>query len=267
MLAFDRYERQQWSGRASAYDQTLASLCSHPGPALIDAVEIAPGARVLDVGTGSGTVAGLARERGADVTAVDAEPSMVALARHRAPDLDVREGALPDLPFDDDSFDVAIANFVINHVGDPAAAIRGMRRVVHPGGRVAVTIWPYPPPPLQGLLAEALAAAGAPRPPIPRLDNDLDFPRTVDGLAGLLRGAGLTDVACTELTWHHRVDPENWWSGPASGIGAMGFVITSQTPEMIKAIKREYGRLIAPHITSDGLLSMPTAAVLGSGLA
>ena len=130
---------------------------------------------------------------------------MVEAVRRDVPAAVAGHAVLPDLPFADASFDAAVANFVLNHVGDPAAAIRELRRVVRPGGRVPLTIWPYPPPPAQRLWGEIFAAAGVERPPdLPTVAPDRDFARTGDGLSGLLRGAGLTDVGCRRLARTHR---------------------------------------------------------------
>ncbi|HEY1484537.1 MAG TPA: class I SAM-dependent methyltransferase, partial [Micromonosporaceae bacterium] len=138
-LEFDRHVRAQWAGKADLYERSFASLCAGAASSLLDAAEVTVGTKLLDVGTGPGTVAREAMRRRASVSAVDAERSMVEKTREHVPD--VRIGTLPDLPFLDGTFDAAVANFVINHVGDPAAAVRGMRRVVHTGGMVAVTIW------------------------------------------------------------------------------------------------------------------------------
>lgn len=55
------------------------------------------------------------------------------------------------------------------------------------------------------------------------------------------------------------------WSGPASGIGTVGFVVTSQPPRMVDKIKQEYERLSVRYLSADGLLALPTAALLASG--
>ncbi len=263
---FDEHERQQWAGSATAYQRSFASLCAAPADALLDAAEVTAGKRVLDVGTGPGTVAALALQRGAAVSAVDAEPSMVAVARDALPDIEVRHGILPDLPFPGQSFDAAVANFVINHVGDPAAAIAELRRVVRSGGRVAVTIWPYPQPPLQRLWARSST------PPahravfdVPSVAPDRDFARTHAGLNGLLRAAEVTAVGCTAIRWTHRVDPEDWWTGRPVGSPASAGSSAAQTEDMIVHLRRTYDRLAAAHLDQDGLLALPTAALVGSG--
>ncbi|NES30017.1 methyltransferase domain-containing protein [Micromonospora terminaliae] len=262
---FDAHERSRWAGRAEAYARSFGRLCAYPAEALLDAAGVRAGRRVIDVGTGPGTVAALALGRGAEVVAVDAEPSMLDAARRNAPGADVRAAALPDLPVPTGGFDAAVANFVLNHVGDPAAGVAELRRVVRPGGRVAVTVWPVPHPPLQGLWGTALAAAGVATPAdLPRLPPERDFPRTEAGFAGLLAAAGLADVRCVTLTWAHRADPEDWWAGPAAGISAIGLVLQRQPPAVRERVRREYDRLAAPYRQPDGSLALPTAALLAS---
>ena len=98
----------------SAYAASFAKSCAHPIPALLDAAGVAPGLRLLDVGTGCGSVAAAAAERGARVTAVDAQPDMVAWTAQAVPAADVQVAALPHLLYRDGTFDATVANFVLN---------------------------------------------------------------------------------------------------------------------------------------------------------
>jgi SAM-dependent methyltransferase len=263
--SFDDHERSRWTGRAAAYQRSFAALCAYPAELLLDAAGVEAGHRVLDAGTGPGTVAALASARGAAVVAVDAEPSMLDLARLRVPAAEVHRAILPDLPFADGRFHAAVANFVINHVGNPAAAVAELRRVVRHGGRIAITIWPFPQPPLQQLWTQIFEASGAQHPvAIPKLEANNDFRRTRDGLSTLLTGVGLTDVHCDTITWTHHTDPEDWWSGPANGIGALGLMMEHQPPNVVTRIRHEYERLTTAYRTDDGLLALPTAALLAS---
>ncbi|OKH99218.1 methyltransferase type 11 [Streptomyces sp. CB02923] len=270
---FDEAERRAWTGRAQAYERSFASLCAHPVPALLDAAGIHAGSRVLDVGTGSrvldvgtGTAARAAGERGASVTAVDADPGMTARAAAASPGVYVCVAGLPRLPFAADRFGAVIGNFVLNHVGRPGAALAELRRVARSGARIALTIWAAPPASGQALFGCAIRAAGVTRPAhLPTLAPEDDFPRTEEGFARLLRDAGLTDVRCSTLAWEHRASPEEWWSGPAAGVATAGQVITSRPPAVVAEIRRHYDAMCADFTGPDGMLVLPHAALLGSG--
>ncbi len=110
------------------------------------------GSRVLDVATGTGDIASLyARKVGAkgEVVGVDFSGAMIDVARKRAknsfPNLRFEVGDVLDLRFDDDTFDIASISFGIRNVDDPEAGLAEMRRVVKPGGRVAVMEFPPAP--------------------------------------------------------------------------------------------------------------------------
>ncbi|WP_329405342.1 class I SAM-dependent methyltransferase [Streptomyces virginiae] len=268
MTAFDTFERRAWAAQADAYAGSFGKLCAYPVPWLLDAAGIEAGSCVLDVGTGTGTAAAAACERGAKVTAVDAEPSMVAAAARTAPAAEVRLATLPALPFADGEFDAVIGNFVVNHVGRPRAALEELRRVTRPGGRLAVTIWAAPAASGQTLLGRAVQTAGVGRPAhLPALAPDDDFSRDEQGFAALLAEAGVRDATCETLLWDHRATSEEWWSGPAAGIATVGQIVRSRPPEVVETIKGHFDALCAEFTDHDGVLVLPHAALLAHGRA
>jgi SAM-dependent methyltransferase len=108
---------------------------------LLTAMALAPGHVVLDVGCGPGTdLPPLAAAVGltGTVIGVDAEPSMLDEARRRAPDAVLHEGDAHALPLPDAAVDRARADRVLQHLADPARALRELYRVVRPGGIVAL---------------------------------------------------------------------------------------------------------------------------------
>jgi arsenite methyltransferase len=105
-----------------------------------------PGERVLDLGSGAGTdslvAAQMVRPDG-HVTGVDMTPEMVAKAAAAAAEMDAdnvdfHEGEAEQLPFPDDSFDVAISNGVIDLIPDKESVFSELHRVLVPGGRLQI---------------------------------------------------------------------------------------------------------------------------------
>lgn len=97
------------------------------------------GHRLLDVACGSGLAIELARLRGAECCGIDASARLVAVARDRNPDCDIRVGDMHALPWDDASFDVVTSFRGI--WGTTPRAVDEVYRVLRPGGRFVLTCW------------------------------------------------------------------------------------------------------------------------------
>lgn len=129
---------------------------------LVDAAAIRPGMRVLDVACGTGIVARLAAERAGpsgSVTGLDVHPGMIAVARSvsdSALGIDWRVASADAMPFADGSFDIVMCQMGLQFVPNPLAALREMRRVLVPGGRLVFNL-PGPTPPMMAALGDALA--------------------------------------------------------------------------------------------------------------
>lgn len=110
---------------------------------LLDAAGLVPGERVLDVACGTGVVARAAARRGAAaVTGVDRNGAMLDVARRTAPDAAFVEADAGALPFADGAFDLATCQQGLQFFPDRVAALREQRRVLRPGGRAALALWP-----------------------------------------------------------------------------------------------------------------------------
>jgi len=108
---------------------------------LLDAAHVGRASRVLDVGTGAGDAARHAVARGAEATGVDVAAAMVEIAVRRTPTATFVQAAATDLPFADGSFDAVVGNNVIQHIGEPGRAACELKRVLAPGGRIALSSW------------------------------------------------------------------------------------------------------------------------------
>ena len=100
---------------------------------------VGAGDRLLDVACGSGLAIELAQVRGAVCAGIDASPRLVAVAKDRNPESDIRVGDMEALPWDDGTFDVVTSFRGI--WGTTPAAVDEAHRVLVPGGRLAITVW------------------------------------------------------------------------------------------------------------------------------
>lgn len=130
--------RAQYASEAS-FAVRVAAWGNSTGPSargmVFDAVaEVAP-ERVLEVGPGRGELAErISTELGAEVVAIDQSERMVELARARG--VDARVGDVQSLPFDDGTFDCAVAAFMLYHVPEVDRGLAELARVLRPGGRL-----------------------------------------------------------------------------------------------------------------------------------
>ncbi|MFI1847417.1 class I SAM-dependent methyltransferase [Streptomyces sp. NPDC020480] len=177
-----------------------------------------PHMRILDIGCGPGTITADLAELvpQGEVIGVDADAGVLEQARSTAAERGVSNvhfavGDVYQLDYPDDSFCVVHAHQVLQHLGDPVAALREMRRVCKPGGMVAVRDSDYSAmtwyPAVPGLddwagLYQRVARANGGEPDAGRR------------LLSWARRAGFTDITATAGTWcYATTDERAWWSG------------------------------------------------------
>ena len=111
-------------------------------PAVLELAADVQGRRVLDIGCGAGVLAEALMSSGAEVSGFDASQEMIALARKRlGGSADLRVSRLGEpLPYEDDSFDDAVSSLVFHYLPDWSLALREVRRVLKPGGRLIMSV-------------------------------------------------------------------------------------------------------------------------------
>ena len=139
---------QAWGRAARDWAFLLEPYARRANEDLFDALGVGERTVLLDVACGSGFAVALAADRGASVAGLDASEELIAIARARCPQGDLRIGDMFALPFPDANFDV-VTSFNGIWKGCDDALIEAAR-VVRPGGRVGITFWG--PPKTLGLL-------------------------------------------------------------------------------------------------------------------
>jgi ubiquinone/menaquinone biosynthesis C-methylase UbiE len=248
---------------AEHYDRFMGRYLVTLAPAFVDAAGVRGGMRVLDVGCGPG---GLTRElverTGAErVAAIDPSPQFAAACRERFPGADVRDGGAEQLPWEDGTFDAALASLVIAFMADPDAGVGEMARVTRPGGTVALCMWDVP----GGGMTMLSTFWAAVRAVDPGAAGENVRPGMRDGdIAERLRRAGLDDVEQTVLVASTEYAGfDDFWEPFGYGVGPAGAYLATADDERREAIREELRRRLGK---SGGPFSLEARAWCARGV-
>jgi SAM-dependent methyltransferase len=173
--------------------------------AIISAVDVHAGERVLDIACGSGNAALVAARRHADVTGIDYVPALIERAKLRAQaegtKIDFRVGDAQELPFADRTFDVVVSVFGVMFAPDQQRAARELARVTRSGGRIGVVSW-MP----EDFGGDFFRAHGKYLPPPPGVAPPVRWGN--ESAVRELFGAGVESLSCERLTFHQHYRSE-----------------------------------------------------------
>jgi SAM-dependent methyltransferase len=215
-----------------AYDDFMGRYSTRLAPLFADFVGVEPGARVLDVGAGTGALTAVLVARGANVAAADPSPEFVAVLRERFPGLEVHEAPAEALPFEAGEFDAALAQLVVAFMADAPAAIGEMARLAR---RVAVCMWGVAEVDMFAAIDRTAAAIGSSRPTEPRRY------RTPYEIRGLLAPHGEVEAAELDVTAGYG-DFEEFWQAMDHGVGPAGVWLASLDAEGRERAREELFR-------------------------
>jgi SAM-dependent methyltransferase len=233
---------------ATAYDRLVGRYSPQLAAKLIEFAGVESPMSALDVGCGPGALTGeLVRRLGAPaVRAADPSQPFVEACRSRYTGVEVVLAPAESLPFADGAFDAACSQLVVNFMTDPRAGVRGMARVVRPGGIVAACVWDYPGE--MTLLRVFWDAAHDVEPDrAARADEGVAMPWCREGeLAELWLYAGLRDVRAGALTVTAAYAGfDDVWSPFLGGVGPAGAFCASLGEEARVALRDAFRRRLA----------------------
>lgn len=268
-----------WEGVAAGWGRQAAAFGEQNAPVarwMIDAAELAPGQRVLDLAAGPGEVGFLAApliEPGGTLICSDHSAAMVEVARERAAALGlhnvefrVLDGEWIDLELA--SVDAVLCRWGYMLMVDPAAAMRETRRVLRSCGRLALAVWdaresnPWSVIPTSVLVEHGLAMPPVPGVPGPFAITD----RAV--LEEMLEEAGFTEIVIDAVEVPRMApDFDTWWAMHLDISAATLAAFQQADQAQTEAIEAELVRRLRPYTAADGSLSLPGRTLVARALA
>ncbi|MFQ5703786.1 MAG: class I SAM-dependent methyltransferase [Gemmatimonadales bacterium] len=247
---------------ATSYDRYIGRWSRRIAEEFIDWLAPAPGARWLEVATGTGALAEviLRRTDPQTLVALDQSSGYIAAARKRLADPRVScvEGDALNLQFDAGAFDIVASALALNHLPDPGLALDEITRVCTPGGTVAGYVWDY----ADGLeLIKYLWHAAVDLDPSAAATDPARRHATCNphGLQLLLEGHGVTNVSTTALQAATVFDDfDDYWEPLRAAQGSVTALFESLSEIEIEQL-REGVRLCLP-IRADGTIPLSAKA-------
>ena len=266
---YRRTSLERWARAAGAWGTHRAVIQAAAEPVsqwLVDAIEPQPGHRVLELAAGPGDTGFLAAELiapGGTLISSDAVEEMVEVARARAAELGITnvefrtiDAEWIDLPTAD--LDAVLGRWVYMLLADPATALGETRRVLRPGGRVALAAWTDPSDnPWASAPTAELVAMGAMERPDPDAPHMFAF-RDPQRIRALLEQAGFTDIELEQIPLTFRYPSlDDWWDTQLDISTSLARAVGDLAPAQRDDLRDAVDARLAPHVADDGSVALP----------
>jgi SAM-dependent methyltransferase len=221
-----------------------------------------PGQTILELGAGTGET-GFAAARliggSGRLVSTDLPPAMVEVAKRRAQELGIENAEFrvidaEHIDLETGSVDGILCRWAYMLMPDPAAALAESRRVLRPGGRLALAVMGGPAQnPWAASVAMSIVGLGLIPPIDPKAPGGLFSLAEPDGLRELLGRAGFDDVRIEEMEFHLRFsDFEDYWSFIRDFAGAVAMLLRSLSDEERAAVRQATERATKGSRTGQG---------------
>lgn len=279
-LEFRRESRRRWGAAASgwaAHPELVRDANMPVALWMVDALALQPGHRVLELAAGTGEVGFLAFELiqpGGELITSDFAPEMLTVAQERAEALGLQGVRFKQI--DAESIDVEAASLdgVLCRWGymlmaDPEAALRETRRVLRPGGRVALAAWASPADnPWVSLFGRELVRLGLAETPAP--DEPGPFRWAEPGvIEEQLAAVGFVDdIRVEHVDWTLRYSGvEAWWSTTLDMSMRTKDALARAGEEASERLREAVAVAAGPFTAADGSLELPARSWVASAIA
>jgi SAM-dependent methyltransferase len=271
--------RERWEAAAAGWAQDREAFqrdAMEVSRWLLDAVELQPGHTVLELAAGPADTGLMAAELvapGGKAIITDNADAMIEVAQARAKEVgatnvEIRpmEAEWIDLPTA--SVDAVICRWGYMLLADPETALRETRRVLRPGGRVALAAWAAAEAnPWIALMGQTMIERGLIEPEPPDTPGPLAFARP-GVIEELLDAAGFEDVEVQPLDFaFHAPSLDEWWDHAIRTSGRFSRVVAALSPADHYALRDAVDAAYAPYVRDDGSLEIPARALVAAASA
>ena len=262
--------RKRWDAQAPGWEARRDDLRTATMPVsawLIDALDPQPGQTLLELAAGTGDTGLLAAELVAptgELILSDFSAEMLATARRRADELGVRNVRFKQIDAETSidvpaaSVDGVLCRWGFMLMAEPGVALSGARRVLKPGGRLALAAWARAQEnPWAAVPGRELAARGLVEPPKPGEPGQ--FAWAEEGvIAARLDDAGFVEhhVEALDFTIGY-TSAEDWWEAQSALSGRLAAALASAPPEVGAEVRAAVLAAAAPFAQPDGTLRIP----------
>ncbi len=268
--------RQSWERAAPAWGERADSVRRMGLPVsrwMIEHAAVRFGERVLELAAGAGDTGFLAASLGGRLICSDGAEAMVEVARERARTLGVenvefRQLELEWIDLPAAEVDVILCRWGLMLIVDPEAGLRECRRVLRPGGRIALAVWDQPAAnPWATIPARALAELGHPPSP-PNPSPGMFALASPDQLRDLLQAGGFLDVEVDAVTVQRRYPSVTSYLEETLDLSMMFRDAWPSLPEPLReAVPAKLAEVAAPWLDSDGALCLPGRSLVAAAQA
>ncbi len=255
-------EHMAWQGAAPIYADYVAPFTAYSGQLGLHQ-ELGPlnsGEELLDVGSGTGDIAIQLADLGTNVTGIDFAAEMVSIANDRYPKINFVEADVEQLPFANDSFDRAVANYTAHHFARPDVAFAEIRRVLKPGSILSIIHPIQTEQPSWGSfqlsLNEAVPAEPMMGGPLINCDDPKEY-------LSFLSEAGFSNVKAEKRTKPIKLENLDIIIKAGWAVGMMDQQSESVQEQVLAGISKR----AEPYRTENGYYDFPDRVIIASGSA